>query len=128
VERLLYIGCGGALGTLLRYGVSISVARLTGGTFPWGTMCVNLIGAFIIGFLSALFEITAVSPNLKSFALIGILGGFTTFSSYTLETVNLLRDGELRLALSNILVSNIAGIVLVLLGIVAFRYLLLLYR
>lgn len=124
----MYIALGGAIGTILRYGLSLFVARFAGATYPWGTMSVNLIGAFVIGFLSALFEVTAVPSAMKSFALIGVLGGFTTFSSYTLETVNLLRDGELRLALSNVLVSNIAGIVLVIAGIMAFRYLLMLSR
>lgn len=126
--RLAYIAIGGALGTVLRYGISTLVSRAAGGTFPWGTMTVNLAGALSIGFLSALFELAPVSPNLRSFALIGILGGFTTFSTYTLETFNLLRDGEMKLALMNMLVSNIAGIVLVIAGIIAFRQLVALLK
>jgi CrcB protein len=121
--RLIWIAIGGALGTLLRYGVGGFVYRHMGGVFPWGTLAVNLCGAFIIGFLSALFEATAISPTVRSFATIGVLGGFTTFSTYTLESFNLVRDGELRLALSNILFSNVLGILLVFAGIVAFRYL-----
>ncbi len=85
-------------------------------------MGVNLIGSFIAGFLWEAFETTAVSPDIRTFVFIGILGGFTTFSSYNLESFSLIRDGEIKLALSNIFVSNILGISLVFTGYAASRY------
>lgn len=114
--KLLFVAIGGALGSILRYGLSGSSHRHLDGVFPWGTLTVNLIGSFLIGLLWGAFEETTVSPNIRTFLFIGVLGGFTTFSSYSLETFSLLREGETRLALTNILVSNVAGLGLCLLG------------
>ena len=126
--RILIIAIGGAIGALLRYMVSGITHRHMGSNFPWGTLSVNLIGSFIIGFLWVPFERLAISPNLKMLVFIGILGAFTTFSTYSIETLNLLRDGEVRLALSNILLNNILGIALVFFGFISSRYLLNLFR
>lgn len=126
--RLIFIAVGGAIGTLLRYGISGIIYRVSDPVFPWGTLGVNLIGSFIAGFLWEAFERTAVSPDIRTFVFIGILGGFTTFSSYNLESFNLLRDGEIKLALSNVFVSNILGISLVFTGYAASRYLAGLFR
>ncbi len=126
--KLLFIGLGGAIGTMLRYGISGLIYRASDSVFPWGTLGVNLIGSFIAGFLWEGFERAAVSPNIRIFTFIGILGGFTTFSSYNLENFNLLRDGEIRLALSNVLISNLLGIALVFIGYAASRYLIGLFR
>jgi CrcB protein len=108
------------LGTLLRYWLSGFVARQYGETFPWGTMAVNLIGCFLAG---AVFYLTQerflVSPVLRTIILIGFLGGFTTFSSYGLQTFTLLRDGEFGLALLNIGASNVFGLFMVWTGYVA---------
>ncbi len=121
--KFLFIAMGGAIGTLLRYIISGLTYKYLDGVFPWGTLSVNLIGSLIIGFLWGLFERAAISPNLKMFVFIGILGAFTTFSTYSLESFNLFRDGEIKLALSNILISNILCIALVLLGFVTSKYL-----
>ena len=126
--KLLYIAFGGAIGALLRYGISGIPHRYLNGTFPWGTLTVNLLGSFIIGFLWGTFERTTVSPNIKTFLFIGILGAFTTFSTYSLESLNLLRDGEIKLALTNILISNIGFIVLCFLGFASSRYVANLFR
>ena len=114
--NLFFIALGGAAGTLLRYFVSGIVHRFTSGSFPAGTLLINLAGSFIIGFLWGLFEESSLPPALRLFLFIGVLGGFTTFSSYALESFNLLKDGELGTAAVNILVSNIAGIGLVFSG------------
>jgi len=114
--KLLSIALGGAIGTLLRYGVSGLTYRYTGPGFPWGTLAVNLIGSFVIGVLWSLFDVTAVGPNVRIFVLIGVLGGFTTFSTYSLECFNLLRDGEMGLALCNVVASNVLGIALTFFG------------
>lgn len=115
--RLLSIGFAGFIGTLLRYWLSGVVARRYGETFPFGTLIVNLVGCFVIGFLFYLFyERALAGPTSRTTVFIGLLGGFTTFSSFGLQTFTLLRDGELLLALINVAVSNVVGLALVWLG------------
>lgn len=121
--HLAIIALGGACGALARYGVSRTVNRLTGGIFPWGTLAVNLAGLFIIGFLFELFERRVVPSELRTMATIGFLGALTTFSTYGLETLNLLRDGEIRLGLWNMLLHNGAGLLCVVAGVVLARFL-----
>ena len=115
--RTLLIGMAGMAGTLLRYWLSGFVARRYGESFPVGTMVVNVLGCLIAG---AVFNLTEerflVNPTLRTVILIGLLGGFTTFSSYGLQTFTLLRDGEFGLASLNILVSNMLGLLMVWLG------------
>jgi CrcB protein len=117
--RTILIGLAGLLGTLLRYWLSGLVARRYGETFPWGTITVNMVGCFVTG---AVFNLTEerflVNPTLRTVILIGLMGGFTTFSSFGLQTFTLLRDGEFGLATLNIGVSNALGILMVWLGYV----------
>lgn len=121
--KFLMIAIGGAAGALLRYAVAGFVYNYTGQDFPWGTLIVNLSGAFLIGFLWQLFEHTAVAPNTRTLLLVGVLGAYTTFSTYGLETAALFREGESRLALWNIVASNALGIAAVFLGIITARQL-----
>ena len=107
----------GGLGSICRYTVAYTVGRLAKTSFPLGTLCVNLLGSFIMGMSFAFFEHFLCSPEFKIALTVGFLGGFTTFSTYTLETINLLRDGEYRLFAYNILVSNIFGLGCVISGI-----------
>lgn len=122
--RLLAIAAGGAIGALLRYTVSGLVQNWLGASFPWGTLSVNLIGCFLIGLLFHYFETVTLSPVARSLIFVGGLGAFTTFSTYGLESLNLLRDGQLRLGLFNILGSNLLGILFVFLGFTTARLLL----
>src|SRR5512138_2868558 len=117
MQQVLLIAVGGALGTVSRYGLSTFVYHATNETFPWGTLAVNLIGCFLIGVFAELFDTALIPTEWRSFVTIGFIGGFTTFSTYSLETVNLFRDGELRLAAVNALASNVLGIVCVGIGI-----------
>lgn len=119
--KILSLLAGGALGTLARYSVSGLAHGYWGTGFPIGTLMVNLLGSLIIGFLWGIFENTAMSPQLRSFVFVGFLGGFTTFSSYSLETMNLFREGQIRLGLINILVNNVLGLVLVFAGFIIAR-------
>jgi CrcB protein len=125
--KLLVIAAGGAVGTVLRYLVSGFAQRLGGVTFPWGTLVVNLTGCYVIGFVWELFDRSAVSPNTRLMVLVGVLGGYTTFSSFGIETFNMLRDGEYKMAVYNVLASNILGIALVFLGFVSSRYLMVFF-
>lgn len=115
--RLLLVGLSGFVGTLGRYWLSGVIARRYGETFPWGTLIVNAIGCFLIGFLFYFFyEPSLESPTSRSILFIGLLGGFTTFSTYGLQTFTLVRDGEMLLALANIAASNVLCLLLVWLG------------
>ncbi|MBI5665555.1 MAG: fluoride efflux transporter CrcB [Nitrospirae bacterium] len=122
MTKFILLAAGGAIGTILRYSLSGLTHRFLTGIFPWGTLLVNLTGSFAIGLLWGLFEIENMTSNMRTFIFIGLLGGFTTFSSFTLESFNLLRDGEIRLAVSNMLVSNIMGLALVFAGFFISRY------
>lgn len=115
--QFIAIAVGGAIGAVLRFLISGWAYGYLGSGFPWGTLAVNLIGCFVIGFLSKLFESMTVSPNVRMMILVGGLGAFTTFSTYALENVNLLRDGQMDIALINVLVSTAVGILCVFLGI-----------
>jgi len=114
--KIILLLTGGAIGTLARYSLSGLAQRWTEGTFPLGTLIVNMVGSFIIGLLWGLWEDSQIKSNTRTFIFVGVLGGFTTFSSFMLESLNLYRDGDVKLALFNILVHNILGIVLVILG------------
>jgi len=116
-QRLLLIGLAGLAGTLCRYGLSGLVARRFGETFPAGTLIVNVLGCFLAGFLYYLFqERFLVGEVVRTAVMIGFLGGFTTFSSFALQTLTLLRDGEVFLSILNIAISNAAGLLMVWVG------------
>jgi CrcB protein len=114
MQRLIYIGVAGGAGTLIRYWLSEWTARRFGETFPIGTLIVNLVGCFLAGLLFYLmFDRYLVSPTVRTVVLIGLLGGFTTFSAFGLQTFTLLRNEELGLALLNIAASNVGGLLMV---------------
>ncbi len=129
--RLLVLSLGGALGTLARYGlnglVSDHQTRQFGlpGIFPLGTMVINITGCFVIGLLAAVSDPSFGRAWLKSewrdFLMIGFCGGYTTFSSYGLQTLNLARDGEWFYVAGNVVGSNALGFLGVYLGWVSGR-------
>lgn len=118
IYKLLYVGLGGFAGSVLRYLASGYVQNVSGSVgFPYGTLAVNLIGCFIIGFLSHLADARGVfSADTRAFVFVGILGGFTTFSTFGNETMNLFRDGENSFALFNIGSHILLGLFFVWLG------------
>ena len=117
MQTTIFVAVAGLLGTLLRYWLSGFVARQYGETFPWDTMAVNLIGCFLTGVAFFVTETRfVVNPTVRIVILIGLLGGFTTFSAYGLQTFALLRDGELGLAILNVVTSNTLGLVMVWVG------------
>jgi len=113
---ILLIALGGALGSMLRFGIITLTYKFLDIHFPWGTIFVNLIGCFCIGLIWAIIDTFDEPRNLKLFLITGLLGGFTTFSSFALENFNMFRAGEIKLVAANILISNIAGIFLVFVG------------
>lgn len=124
MQTILYIAIGGAIGAILRYSISGYAYKNFEGNLPWGTIAVNLIGCFAIGFLWNVFENLAHSPNTRAFIFIGILGAFTTFSTFGIESFHLFRQGEIKFGILNILISNIGGIGLVFAGYYASKYIL----
>jgi fluoride exporter len=119
MQKTILISLAGLAGTVLRYWLSGLVARQYGEAFPWGTMAVNMVGCFLTG---AIFYLTEerflVNPSVRTVILVGLLGGFTTFSSYGLQTFTLLRDGEFGLATLNVATSNVLGLLMVWAGYV----------
>ena len=108
--KLFLIALGGGIGSVLRFLVSSSIHNWFDKVFFWGTISVNIIGSFLIGIAWAFFEQHYEQDNLRFFIMIGLLGGFTTFSSFSLETISLFKNGDIKMAISYILISNIGGI------------------
>jgi CrcB protein len=108
VATWFYIAIGGALGSVARYACSLWAARLVGETFPWGTLGVNILGSFVIGFFAILTGPDGrliVAPDARQFVMVGVCGGYTTFSSFSLQTLNLVRAGDMLGAGLNTLLS-----------------------
>lgn len=104
----MVIMLGGAIGSALRYALSTWVGGLMAGFFPWGTLAVNIFGSFVIGLFVGLAQIEGVwwsSPDARAFIVVGVLGGFTTFSAFSLQTMLLFQSGQALYALGNILLS-----------------------
>jgi CrcB protein len=116
------VGAGGAVGSVLRFMVTTAVVRVTGTTFPYGTVLVNVLGSFAIGLLYVwLMERVGARPEVRAFLIVGVLGGFTTFSSFSLETVTLLLHGSYTRAVLNVFASVLLCIGSTLLGILLAR-------
>ena len=128
MSKLFFIAIGGAVGSVLRYGMSGLTHKYMDGILPWGTLVVNLIGCFMIGFLWQFFEMFIISPNTRLLIFIGMLGAFTTFSTYGLETFNLIRESEIKFAILNVLGSNILGLLMVYCGFITFRSLIGIFK
>lgn len=115
----LWVGLGGAIGTMARFWLSGFVAQRFGETFPWGTVIVNVTGSFVIGLFASLTDPDGrwlVNPSVRQFVMIGICGGYTTFSSFSFQTLTLARDGEWLWAGGNILASVVLCLLAVWMG------------
>ncbi len=118
--KYLLVAVGGMIGAVSRYALGGWISDATAGRFPYGTLAVNVIGCLIIGFFLTLgYEKFSWSPELRVFIAVGILGGFTTFSTFSFETVSLLRESSYYLAMFNMaaslvgcLVATFAGVIL----------------
>jgi CrcB protein len=120
----MLVGLAGLAGTLCRYWLSGAVARRYGEAFPAGTLAVNLLGCFAAGLLFHFMqERNAFSETARAAVFVGLLGGFTTFSSYGLQTFALLREGRVGLAALNVVASNLLGLLMVFAGYAAAKLL-----
>lgn len=116
MASFLFIFLGGGLGAMARYGVSVATRAAALETFPWATLAVNLVGAFIIGLIIAIGEKYALPLNIKLFLVTGVLGGFTTFSAFSLESAAMLQRGDYAMCAAYIAASVIGTIAFVFLG------------
>lgn len=116
----IWIAVGGLIGTLLRYQINLFFTARLGEAMPWGTIIINISGSFVIGLFAALTEAGGrwpVPPEIRAFMLVGICGGYTTFSSFSLQTLTLIQSGEIGRALGNIILSVTAGLLAVWVGV-----------
>ena len=120
ISLLLAIGTGGFFGAVSRFLLAAGVQKLTGSVFPYGTLTVNVVGSFIIGFLFFYFEQT-IAPNQKAMLMTGFLGALTTFSTFSLETVLMLQNGLYFKAFGNVSVNALFCVVATTFGMMVFR-------
>ncbi|MDK0709572.1 fluoride efflux transporter CrcB [Clostridium perfringens] len=113
----LVVGCGGFIGAALRYIISVFATKNLGGSFPYGTFIANLLGAILIGFIMELsMDSTAISPNMRLFLTTGIMGGLTTFSTFSYETVSILSNGNIVLGIENAALNLCGSLLFVVFG------------
>ena len=123
MQHLILIALGGAAGSVLRYGVCTTAYHYFGRNFPYGTLVVNAFGSLLMGFLSSLLleRLSGLTPEVKGLLLIGFLGGFTTFSAFSFETLELFEKGMVKHGALNIISSVIVCLFLVWVGAILGR-------
>ena len=118
MEKLLLVMVGGSLGAASRYGISLLSVNLWGTRFPWGTLAANLAGCFLIGLLFGLSDrVRLLTPEMRLLLITGFLGALTTFSTFSIETVSAGRAGLMVQPVVNILINNLGGLALTVLGL-----------
>ena len=116
MSKILFILAGGAVGAILRYASSLLAYQWLGDKFPWGTLLVNVIGSFAAGFVWAFLDETTGQARTNAFFFIGLLGAYTTFSTYALEALRLFQDGQTATAITHLIANNIGALVAVIAG------------
>jgi len=118
MTKFIYLAIGGLTGTFARYFLAGAVYGLLGARFPYGTLIVNIFGCFLIGMLTTISENKfLLNPNLRVLLMIGFCGAFTTFSTFMLETFNLIKDGETIRAFVNVFLSIVVGFIVFKIGV-----------
>jgi CrcB protein len=122
MNHILLVGAGGALGSVLRYLIGLWMLQRAGPAFPWGTLFVNVTGSFLIGFLAEfIMHKMGASPEMRVFLVTGVLGGYTTFSAFSLDAIALLEHGQTMSGLAYIVASVGLSILAVFAGLVLMR-------
>ncbi len=120
--HFLLVGLGGAIGAMLRHGAGFMSMRVMGADFPWGTFAINIIGSLCIGIITGLLELmTAWSQEVRLFVVVGVLGGFTTFSAFSLDTILLVERGQIVNAALYVFGSVVLSIIAAFLGLFLMR-------
>ena len=117
MREMLWVGAGGFLGAIARYVVGGWVATRLGTAFPYGTFVINVTGSFVLGVIMGLLEGHVVSPVVRLSTAIGFVGAYTTFSTFTYETIRLVEDGSVLFAAANVTASVLVGIASVVVGL-----------
>ena len=123
IRTLIFIAIGGGIGSVARYLVTLLAAATLGPRLPWGTLAVNIIGGFVMGLITGAFEGRTHDPDLRLFLTTGILGGFTTFSAFSLDAVRLMQNESLAIAGGYVVASVALAIAGVIFGLMAARFL-----
>ena len=119
----LAVGAGGALGAIARYAVASQALHLMGPNFPWGTLFVNVVGSLLIGVLAEMLALRiTVSPEMRLLMVTGFLGGFTTFSAFSLDAVNMIQRGDLPNAIVYIFASVVLSICALIMGLAVTKW------
>ncbi len=122
MDRVLLVALGGGIGSVLRYGTSLIAARWLGVDFPYGTLIVNVVGSFLIGVVQELAgETGMIREPTRLFLSAGVMGGFTTYSAFSYETVRLVQLGGVGRAVANVLVTTLVCLAVCVLGVAAGR-------
>ncbi len=121
ITLLLSIGLGGFMGAIARFSLSAMVNKLSGSPFPWGTLSVNILGSFLIGFLFFYFSQINLSANQKAMFITGLLGALTTFSTFSLDTVLLMQQELYIKAISNVALNVVLSLGATMLGMLVFK-------
>jgi len=121
IGLLLSIGMGGFIGAILRFSIAGWVGKATTTAFPWGTLSVNILGSFFIGFLFLYFQQSNLSPAQKALFITGLLGALTTFSTFSLDTILLMQKELYLKAFSNVALNVVFSLSATLLGMWTFR-------
>lgn len=114
---IVYVAFGGALGAVLRFAVSGMALRSMGASFPWGTLAVNVLGSFVAGLLWAILGQTVGQQRLNALFAIGMMGAFTTFSTFSVESLRLFEESGLQPALINVAANNLGALLAVIAGV-----------
>lgn len=123
IGQLIAVGLGGSLGAMARFWVSHQMHAWLGTGFAWGTLTVNVLGSFLIGLLTILMiDKLHLSLEMRAFVIVGFMGAFTTFSTFSMETYLFLQSGEITKAMLNIIVSVLSGLLAVWLGILTGKH------
>jgi CrcB protein len=121
MKEMLWVGLGGFLGANARYLLGVWIATRLGATFPFGTFIINITGSFILGLIMGLLDAHVLAPAVRLSIGIGFVGAYTTFSTFTYETLRLIENGSALLATANVVGSVVAGMLAVVAGVVAGR-------
>ncbi len=116
IQHFVIVGIGGAVGAMLRHGVGMASLRLLGPNFPWGTLIVNVVGGFLMGILVGVLAARGGSEPLRLLLGVGVLGGFTTFSAFSLDVVTLAGRGAMPAAIGYVFASVLASVAALYLG------------
>jgi len=116
--KVLVVFVGGGAGALLRYLIAVVMPTASANVFPWSTFVTNIVGCFLMGLLFSWFQLNSASSTVKLLLMVGVLGGFTTFSSFAIEFISLINAGESLKAFLYFLASNVVGFSMAFVGLI----------